>query len=207
MPIDDLAARRLYQRNYYKNHIRPKRQKADLDHGTEKKMLVNCRLPIAVIGRIQRIVAEGIATGRFPWRTQSAAIGALIIKGMESMAGDESIDEMLPYLRAIQMIEHVGQHRTEAQAAMSKIKTEVSELLAIKAHDEAVQYFHGMYESVEGMNANVWRDWLLKQLRATFPDLLKQKPKGVMFIDKHERHKQRRTGKERRAQRKRVRES
>lgn len=203
MPYANPANRRRQQREYYRTHVQHARKKHDPDR-TSKKILVATRLPVELVARIQRIVAEGIATGRFPWRTQSAAIGALLMKGMESMAGDESMDEMLPYLRAIQTIEHVGQHRNEAQAAMSKIKTEVSELLAIKANDEAVQYFHAMYESIDQMNANVWRDWLLTQLRQTFPQLVKQKPKGVSFIDRREKKSARALLVERR---KKVRES
>lgn len=186
MPLND-DDRRQYNRTYYRNHVKPKRgKKMDLDR-SEKKVAVSVRMPLALIGRIQRIVMEGLATGKFPWKTTGAAITALIIKGMESMAGDETIDSMLPYLRAVQMIEHVGQHRIEAQAALSKIKTEVSELLAIKANDEAVQYFHSMYDSVDAMDETVWQGWMLRELRGMFPQLLKQKPKGVSFLNRNER--------------------
>ncbi len=181
MPYESLARRRLYQRQYYKQTIKPRRERATLDTGAEKKLLVHLRLPTAMIGRIQRIVNEGIAMGTYPWKTQTAAIQALIMKGLESMSGDETIDDMLPYLRTIHASDSITQHRNEAQAAYSKIKTETSELLAIKAHDEAVAYFHTMYENVENMNAHVWRDWLLKQLRTSFPDLLKEKPKTPLF--------------------------
>lgn len=192
MPYANPTDRRRQQRKYYREYIAPHRKKRTPDHAQRKVLCAN-RLPIELVARIQRVVAEGIATGQFPWKTQSAAVTALLIRGLESLAGDESIDEMLPYLRAVQTIEHVGQHRTEAQAAMSKIKTEVSELLAIKAHDEAVQYFHAMYNAVADMNANVWRDWLLTQLKQAFPQLLKEKPKGVSFIEKRDLPKYRKS--------------
>lgn len=187
MPFQSDEERRRYQRKYYNQQIKTKRKHGNLKDRDEKKVLVATRLPVSLIARIQRIVSEGIATGRFPWKTQTHAIHALIVKGMESLAGDASIDEMLPYLRAVHTIESVGAHRREAQAAFSSIKTEIAELLAIKAMDEAVQYFHAIYHSVDEMNANVWRDWLLKELRAAFPQLLKLVPKGVSFIDSGER--------------------
>lgn len=188
MPYDDPEERRKYQRAYYKKN-KSKRVRFGSAGSTreDKKVLVAFRVPLSVIGRIRRMVNEGIALGHFPWKTQTECLVAMVVRGMESLAGDPTIDEMLPYLRAVQTIESVGSHRREAQAAFSSIKTEIAELLAIKATDEAVQYFHAIYHSVDEMNANVWRDWLLKQLTTTFPQLVKQKPKGVSFIDKSER--------------------
>lgn len=190
MPYDNVDDRRRYQREYYnKNKHRKKRpgRMATRDK-EEKKTLVAFRCPVSLLGRMRRIVNEGIALGKFPWKTQTDCIVAMLIRGMESMAGDPTIDEMLPYLRAMQHLEGIASHRREAQAAFGHIKTEIAELLAIKANDEAVKYFHAMYDSVLDIDENIWRDWLLKELKATFPKLLEQKPKGVKF-PKHDRHK------------------
>ena len=185
MAYQDLAKRREYNREYYRKRLAPRRRKeAQARLGTEKKGILSCRIPLSLIARIRRMVLEGVATGCYPWKAISDAVQALLVKGMESMAGDPLVDEMLPYLRAVSQIEGVASHRIEAQAAFSKIKTEISELLAIRAHDEAVQYFHAIYHSVDDMNANVWRDWLLRKLQGEFPRLLKERPKGISLVDK-----------------------
>lgn len=175
MPHANKDEKKHYQRTYHKARY--------VGENNEKKVLWSGRLPLSLLARIQRITQEGIATGKFPWKTTTQAVTALLIRGLESLAGDPMIDEMLPYLRAISQIDSVGSHRMEAQAAYSKVKTEISELLSIKANDEAVQYFHAIYASIEDMDENVWRDWLLEKLRQTFPKLVAQKPRGMqMFL-------------------------
>lgn len=190
MPFQDAKERRAYQRSYYDKNKSKRVRHQDRDQ--EKKAHVAFRCPVSIMGRIRRIVNEGIALGKFPWKTQTECIVALLIRGMETMAGDPTIDEMLPYLRSIQALEGIAGHRREAQAAFSQMKTEISELLAIKAHDEAVKYFHAMYDSVLDIDENVWRDWLVRQLKETFPKLLAAKPKGVRFAERAPHKKKKR---------------
>lgn len=202
MPHRDPQAKRSYQRSYHKSNY--------VGEGNEKKVLWSGRLPVSLLARVQRITQEGIATGKFPWKTTTMTVTALLIRGLESLAGDPMIDEMLPYLRAISQIDGVASHRTEAQAAFSKTKTEISELLNIKAHDEAVQYFHAIFNSIEEMDENVWRDWLLRKLKETFPKLVAEKPKGTnMFLrfgadrdaKREKQRKERRSGQPKRRRR------
>lgn len=199
MPYRTTADRQKYQRDYYAQHGKQKRRmRAGINERDEKKVLVAIRLPVSIVARIQRLVSEGIAIGNFPWKTQTECVKALVLRGFESLAGDESVDAMLPYLRAVHTIESVGQHRKEAQAAFSAVKGEIAELLHIKANDEAVHYFHGIYSSVRDMDENVWRNWLLQQLESTFPQLLKEKPKGISITSKHDRMVERRQRRDRR---------
>lgn len=178
MPSTDPATRKRYNQTYYRRH-KSKAGRPPL--GDEKRMLVSLRMPASVIARIQRIVVEGVATRRFPWKTQSECLNALIMRGLESMAGDDFIDEMIPYLQAVQANDGIRNHRVEAQAALNRVKVEVSELLNIKATEAAVAHFHSTMENLDHISPNVWRDWLLKELRKAYPDLLKQKPSNIMM--------------------------
>jgi hypothetical protein len=164
----------------------------------EKKLLFQVRMRQSVIGRMRRLVDEGLAKGTFPWKTMTACAEGLILRGFETLAGEELVDEMLPYLRAVAQIDSIGTHRREAQAAFSKVKIEIAELLAIKAEAEAVQYFHATYGSFEAIGETVWRDWLLAQMRSAFPGLMKQKPQGVGIQHGHKPQAHERRGTERR---------
>lgn len=182
MPYLDPKKRQKYQRNWYRTN----RASNPIGH-REKRVLFTCRLPEPLIARIRKLVDEGIATGKYPWRSMAAAVLALILGGFERMKGDEYVDEMLPYLRSMSHIDGIRAHRSEAQAAVSRFKTEISELLHIKAVDEAATYFHTMIAEFEDMPPNVWRDWMLKEAKRAFPQLIAMKPKSVRVL--HPLHK------------------
>lgn len=164
-------SRRKAQRKYYQTKVKARREEAVIT-GPDKKMLVQIRLPNAVVGRLTRILNEGIATGSYPWRTRNAIIEALILKGLDTMAGDPVIDEMLQYLKLVQHSEGISQHRREAKVAFSHIKTETSELLGIGEEQAAIHFFSGMMEDIDRMDQSVWRDWLIRSLHKAFPKLV-----------------------------------
>lgn len=170
---------RQYHRDYYHRVRKPQLEKTEL-----KKIMVRISLPNTLVGRLQRIVNEGIATGIYPWKSMSAAMNALIVRGMESMKGDPDMESMLKYLRGMGQLEGMAQHRTEAQAAFNRAKVEISEMLAIKAEQDAVRYFHNLRRTFEEMDTHIWQQWLLRQLDQTFPKLLRQKPKPIS-LDEH----------------------
>ena len=145
----------------------------------DKRSILTVRLPVTMIARLVRLKDEGLATGKYPWRTISAVAESLFMRGFESMAGDPFVDEMLPYLRAMAQIDGIAGHRKDAQAAMSRFKIEIAELLKIGADENATQYFHAVYIEFLGMNPNVWRDWALTEMRRAFPALAKSVPKGT----------------------------
>lgn len=191
MPISP-DKRREYNQNYYRRHTKQKR--ALTATGAEKKLLIGIRMPVSVVARLQKIVIEGVAFGHFPWKTQGQLINALLMRGLESLASDPDIEEMMPYLRALGQTDNLQQQRTEAQAAFSRIKTELAELYAINAQDAAVNHFHAVYDTLEDMTPGVWRDWLLQKLESTFPELAKAEPITVnVFKDEKPKLLDRRT--------------
>ena len=146
-------------------------------HEADKKVLVAIRIPVSVLGRIQRIVGEAIALHTYPWKTQSALINELLLRGLESLKDDPNIAEMLQYLHTVEEIEAVGKHRIEAKAAFSKFNSEVSEMLAIGATMEAAQYYQNTHKAVLALSPNLWRDWLLIQMEKAHGKLAKVKVK------------------------------
>lgn len=178
MGFSSVEQRKKYQRDWY---AKTKRKRDAENKATSKKVFVNARLPVSVLGRLGRIVEEGIATGRFPWRSRNQAIEALLIRGLESLSSDPVAEAMLPYLRMVGSAETIAQHRQEAQAAYSRIKTEVSELLGIGAKDGAIRFVHAMMQEARAMDANEWRDWLITKLETTTPTdkLLREKPRAM----------------------------
>lgn len=154
------------------------------DHN-EKKLLLQCRLRASLLGRLHRLVNEGIANGTYPWKTMTACVEGLLLRGLETLKGDEMVDEMLPYLRAISEVDSISNHRREAQGAFARVKMEIAELLAIRAETEAVQYYHATYANFSMITETVWREWLLNQMRRAFPALHKQKPKGIKMMAAH----------------------
>lgn len=145
----------------------------------DRRVHLSCRLKSSLVGRLQRLLLEGIAHGTFPWKTQSHQIEDLLIRGLEAMRGHESVDEALQYVRAVSHSEAISRHRREAQAAYSTVKTELKELASIGAIDQALHYFWATYSQFEEMSPNVWRDWFLDKMQTDHPDLYARRPKGV----------------------------
>lgn len=178
MPFANKRKAKRYQRDYY---LRRSGQSYKTT-GKEKRVIVTFRIEESIIARVQKLVSEGVATGKYPWKTNSACWKALILGGFEQMKGDEFVDEMLPYLRSMSHIDGIEAHRHEAQAALSRLKTAISELLSVKAIDEAATHYHMLIADFETMPPNVWRDWLIKESRRAFPDLLKRVPASLRLV-------------------------
>lgn len=186
MPYKDPVNRTDYNRRYYEanrdsrnDRNRTLRRVGAPTSPEEKKVLFQVRMPISLIARMQRLVDEGLATGKYPWKSRAEVVKALIMRGFESMTGDPLIDEMLPYLRAVQQIDSISAHRREAQAAFSRLVTEITELNKIRAFDQAANYFQVVLHAVEEMSPNVWRDWLLEKMRKAFPKYVTMKVKTM----------------------------
>lgn len=165
-----------------------------------KKVLVTIRIPVMVLGQIQRMVNESVAMGSYPWKTQTATINALLVRGMETLKGDPMIEEALAYFRAIDIMEGVSRHRKEAQAAMALFRTEMSAMLAIGATAEAAACYQSTHDSVSAISQNVWRDWMLLQMERAYPKLAKMQHPRIDLSSHARAASQTITGQRRRGQ-------
>lgn len=185
MPYRDRDAHNTYQRNYradkaYQAGREPR--KAGRPPIEDRKILLSLRLRSSLVGRVQRILLEGLATGAYPYKTTSHAYEDLVIRGLETLKGHDTVDEALQYLRAVQPTDNIGNHRKEAQASFARVSIEITELLQIKAEDQARHYYWAIRRSFEEMSANVWRDWFLSEIELKFPRLHAKPPKGGVAL-------------------------
>lgn len=139
--------------------------------GTDPKWLLSIRIPSMILGRVHRLTAEAIATGKWPYKTTSDTVTDLLIRGMGTLKGDELVDEMMPYLEIAQAFTRSENHQREMHMLLSKIKTEISELLGIGADKHALSCYGGTMENIEKMQGTVWTKWLMKELRTAFPEM------------------------------------
>lgn len=181
MPFHDDHKRRAYQRQYYQKKLKPKRRKeASVE---DRKMPVQFRMRASLVGRVMWTFHQGVANQTLPYKTPSEMYADLIFRGMETLPMTEDLDETLQYLRAVVATDALGAHRKDAQAAFSRVRTELEELLQIGAEEPARQYYWTTVRTFAAMSANIWRDWFLKQMATTFPKLAKIEPRGVVIAD------------------------
>lgn len=146
----------------------------------DRKIHLSLRIRSSIVGRLQRLLLEGLAIpGKFPWRTQSHQYEDLLIRGLETLRGDESVAEAMQYLHAVSHTDALARMRREAQAAFSTITIELKELRAIGALDQAVAHFWSTYRAFEQMSPHTWRDWFLQRMREDHADLFAKAPRGV----------------------------
>jgi hypothetical protein len=157
-------------------------QRAASKREDEKKTRVTLRLPVSLAARIQAITLEGIATKRFKWRTYTETYEAMILRGLQTFKDDAFIGEQIPHLNLVEHFAGIANSRSEATASLALAKREITELLKIDALSEALQYYHTTKTAAESMPPTIWRDWLLKQLVAAFPDLDKRIAPGITLV-------------------------
>lgn len=180
MAYDDENDRRAYQRKYYHEKIKPKRKEAkQQQQDRDRKILVSLRLRSSLAGRISGLFHTGVAMGTTSHKTPSEFYAELLFKGLETMSANPDVDEALQYLRAVSATDAIGAHRKEAQAAFSRVRTELQELMQIDADAAARHYYWTTVKSFTDMSPNVWRNWFLEQMHGTFPQFAKAIPKGV----------------------------
>ena len=85
----------------------------------------------------------------------------------------------MEYLRSMEAARLNAALRIEAQAAFSKTKLEINELLGIKATGAACNLYHVMMRTFFTWTRTVWRDWITGEMERTFPQLAKMKPPKV----------------------------
>ena len=144
----------------------------------DRRVFVHIRMRSSVLARTQRMMNEAVALKKYAWKSQSDMYEDLVIKGMSVYAdqGDETAEEAMEYLRAVEPARIMAAHRTEAMAAYARTKQEINELLEAKAEGAAIGLFHIAMRSFYAMTNTVWRTWLVDQMERTFPKLAKSKP-------------------------------
>ena len=185
MSSPNRETKRLQNQRYYQLHVKPQRA-AQRANGPsprlakdDKKILVTIRLPVQLVGRVEKTLNEAVATKRYPFRTKTALYTYLILHGFDHLRDDPFIAEMLPYLEAIEAVGAWRFHRTEAAAAFSQIATEINELLRYRLREPAVQCYHVAYDAIMEMPPSVWREWLLSKLERSYSVLHKAVPQAV----------------------------
>lgn len=180
--------------NKMQNRLRMRRSReraprAPGKEGKEATVLVSLRLPITLVGRIERLTLEAVAKGTYPWRSKNAAYKSIIVAGLKTLKGtSDTVDEFLPYLEVRASLDQIGSARVDAEALLAKSRTELSSLLDVDARTQAIQYFHTVRSAAERMPPTVYRDWLIATLNREFKDLAKSKPQGVTLVKGHRRH-------------------
>ena len=176
------AAKRQYNRDYYR---RKRLQSVQTANKGEKKILVSFRLEESIVGRVQRMVAEAIATGRYRWKTAGATYRGLILNGFDhpSFEGDELMEELRPYVDLLKKLDTQAHRRQEANAIVARAKHEIHETLAIKQEREAAQWYHTTMDALKKLPPDVWSDWAINEMQklaGQYPALT-QEVSGVQF--------------------------
>lgn len=194
MPLSGSAKRR-HNAQYYTT--KGKQARAFAISGSirdEKKVLQSMRLPEGMVMRVQQLTHKGIATGTYPWRTPNETYQALIVRGFETLKGEALVDDAFPYFKVRKQLDAIASQRSEAQAALSRTRHEVGELVGIGETQVAEQYFGAALKAAQDMPPTAWSVWLVRELKAAFPALAKALPTGVALTPSGRRKKVGRAG-------------
>lgn len=183
MPPIDPEIRARYNRRYYEKQA--KRKAARKKVTTERRVTLRVTMAESLAGRINRLVIESVAKGSFSWKTQSECITTLIIAGLKTLRDEEMVADMLPQIEFMQKIDFIQRQRKEAQGALTRAVEEITSLTSIGARNGALNYYHVTMDAANQMDPTEWRDWMIKELKAAFPQFAKGKMKGARF-DTHD---------------------
>jgi hypothetical protein len=126
---------------------------------------------------IERTTHEGIATGKFPWRTPSELIRWLIVTSLHTLstiADDERL--ALPYQQIVNAVEDLQLTRTQVQAIHSTLTHELHLLIDIGHVSAAKALLQHTLTDIDTLPPTPWRAWLLDELALKFPTLLDGAP-------------------------------
>lgn len=141
---------------------------------TEKRIHVSLRIKLPTHVRVGRLLQEGISRGTYPWRTVNETYERMIELGLLSLKDSPIVAEWAGWHEWDRTNESVASSRKEAQSFASRTRYEVKELLNIGAHDAAIQLLRTSLSATEEMPPTVWRNWAITDIKAAFPDLVKE---------------------------------
>lgn len=177
--------RRQIKRSEYNRKAYLKRKKKAATNDSDRRVLLSARIRDTILARIQRLRDESIATGRYGYKTTTEAIEDLVLRGMGTLRGDPLVDELMPYMDWLQVIDRLHRLRREAQSGLNKAREEIAELQTISAHDGATRVYHLALEAAHAMPPTEWRDWMITELARAFPELARRAMKGI-DLDAHQ---------------------
>lgn len=172
------------RRQYNSRHYEKSRRVRSKEK--ERRVPFSCRLPEQLLAILQRITLEGLATGKYPYQNVGEAVADVLRKGLGTLRDqDEMIEAIWPGLQVAHQLDQVASIRRQAQVIVNRLHEEVSELLAIGAKQEALQYFWGVMDQIKKMPATAHRDHAIKRLERDFPKFAKEKRvPGVRLVVK-----------------------
>ncbi len=139
-----------------------------------KKIYFPMRFPESIIAAANRVASEGQLTGKYPWKTTSDVIRAMVVRGFRVFrdeSGDLHVASLLEKLEAESQLSDVSRERRSAATILAKAKIEVQALIDIKATTEALQLYSTLYDNVEQMSKTTWTLWLEREMAGAFPAL------------------------------------
>lgn len=174
------AKRRKYDHDYYL------KKKGKSQDSPDRKVPLMTRQPEWLVARLQRIAAEGLVTGKYPCKTVSEALTWIASTGLSALKDDPVVGDEMKFVAAKQSIDRINKVRREAMGLLHTASTEVSELVAIGAIDEATQYFSSAITAIRGLPKTVWLDEAIRKFEERFPQIAKRKVPGLKmhFDDK-----------------------
>lgn len=196
MPFKDIEARRAYHRQRHRMNS-GKMSKEAIEGAIVRKVNFTMRIPVTMVARMQMIAAESMMRGKYPWKTTQEVARALLELGFHGLKNElESVDEYLPELRLEQQLNRMHKARQTAMSMFNMAKQNLNALLDVKADAAALQYFHTALLASEELPPTVWSEWLIRQLRETYPSMAKRHDKGdvggVSLLSTAERRKKER---------------
>jgi hypothetical protein len=159
--------RKQINRRYYEKHKARK-----VEDGKIRTVSLAMRLPATWVARMQRIAAEAIALGNYPWRTTQEVARGLLAKGFEQLDEVEDGDRSwLAQFRLEQDLMEMDRDRTTAQNMLGLAKRSIQGMLNIGAEKDALRSFAYALQQAKELDRSAWNDWLVDQIEQTFPDM------------------------------------
>ena len=135
-------------------------------------------IPPEVKALIDRTTHEGIATGKFPWKTPSELTRWCVLNSLRQLATIADDERLaLPYQQIANAVEDLELTRTQIQSLYTTLARELNHLIQIQQGDAAQALLQTTLREIDTLPATPWRAWLLEELRVQYPTLLVSRPK------------------------------
>ena len=135
-------------------------------------------IPPEVKAIIERTTHEGIATGKFPWKTPSELVRWCVLNSLRQLATIADDERLaLPYQKIMNQVEDLELTRTQIQSIFATLARELNNLMQIGQGTRAQALLQSALEEIDSLPATPWREWLLEELSVKYPTLLSSRPR------------------------------